>query len=134
MATRKLEAFDPYRWAWKVRDITPAQKLVLLCIVSHYNTAQRVSFPSQSTIAAETGQSARTVIRAIHALEELKLIHKQKLKTDSGQWWRTRYRLPQLDPESLLQFDGTPRESEVGFWWHGYDSDTGKRELMIDDE
>ncbi|KGA18212.1 hypothetical protein GM51_8885 [freshwater metagenome] len=134
MTTRKLDAFDPYRWAWKVRGITPTQKLVLLSIVSYYNTAKRVSFPSQSTIAADTGLSRRTVQRASQDLEELGLIHKQKLKTDTGQHWWTRYRLPHLDPESLLQWDGTPRESEVGFWWHGYDRDTGKRELLIDDE
>ena len=113
MATRKLEAFDPYRWAWKVRGISSTQKLVLLCIVSYYNRAQRVSFPSQSTIAADTGLSRRTVLRAINDLEELGLIHKQKLKTDSGQWWRTRYRLPHLDPDSLLKSDGTPRAREV---------------------
>jgi pyocin large subunit-like protein len=113
MTTRKLDAFAPSRWAWKVRGITPTQKLVLLCIVSYYNAAQRVSFPSQSTIAAETGLSRRTVIRAINDLEELGLIHKQKLKRDSGEWWRTRYRLPELDPDSLLKSDGTPRAREV---------------------
>jgi pyocin large subunit-like protein len=132
MATRKLEAFDPYRWAWKVRDITPAQKLVLLCIVSYYNTAQRVSFPSQMTLAAETGLSRRTVQRASQDLEELGLIHTQRLKRDSGDFVRIRYRLPQLDPESLFKSDGTPRTREVEVEFH-YDHD-GKFSHVADDE
>lgn len=58
-----------------LRDLptTPGQSLVLLCLRSHAD-AQGISWPSQDTIAAETGMQRSGVRKALSALVEMGII------------------------------------------------------------
>lgn len=55
-------------------DITPTAKLVLIYLTTCYNPKKAEVFPKQKTIAAKTGISERSVVRAVQELFKAGLI------------------------------------------------------------
>lgn len=58
---------------WKIRGLTPMQKLILLKIADNAND-EGICWPSLSTIADDCGCSSRTVSRAISHFNDIKLL------------------------------------------------------------
>lgn len=71
---------------WKLEDITPNQKLVLLALADNAND-EGLCYPSILTIVKKTSLSNKTVIKISSQLEELKLIQKhQRAKKNGGRY------------------------------------------------
>lgn len=62
------------RWAWAVRDITPTQKLVLVCLADHAGKDGGNCFPAIARVASECCLSERAVQYAMRQLAELGLM------------------------------------------------------------
>lgn len=67
MSVRHMKA------AWLVGELTPSQKLVMLCLAWHANDSDS-AYPSVATMALETGLSKRQTQRAIAELRKKELI------------------------------------------------------------
>jgi DNA-binding MarR family transcriptional regulator len=63
-------------WGWEQNSISSPQKLVLLDLCDRANKND-VCWPKQTTIAARTGLTERSVNSALKALETLQLIKHQ---------------------------------------------------------
>jgi len=80
-------------WAFKQPDLTPAQKLVLLCLADCHNPSHGC-FPSQGYIAEVCNISRATVNRCLDELEKVGLISRENLKDEITRQQRpTRYYL-----------------------------------------
>lgn len=72
-------------WAWEqVRSLDPRSALVLLRLADYVRPHERTCFPGQARLAEETGQSERTVRRAIHDLEQRELIQRHRRMHPEG--------------------------------------------------
>lgn len=80
-------------WAWALDDVTPTQKLVLLCLADHYHQEKGAAWPSYDRIVKMTGLGRRTVIEAIRSLHAAGLIEKQGRVTSTNRQTANGYRL-----------------------------------------
>jgi DNA-binding MarR family transcriptional regulator len=78
--------FKTAEMLWKAK-IPPTPKYVALCILSHRRNKNGFCFPSQKTIARETGLSEPTVKRAIKQLESLNVIEVERSHRHSNQYY-----------------------------------------------
>jgi hypothetical protein len=53
---------------WQLKDLLPTDKLVLLALAQHGDTAGRNAYPAQSTLAGYCNVTARTVRRSLRNL------------------------------------------------------------------
>jgi Helix-turn-helix domain len=123
-------AFNDYRPAWKVPDLTPTQRLVLLALAEHRNERNDLCCPGYSTLATETGLARGTISEAIKALIEKGTIsiEQKRSKRFSNhyhfQWNETAHQEDSdcsLDEQSVRQentvfaerIDGSPDEHTV---------------------
>ena len=110
---------ERYRWAFDqdvlMRDAdgrtkTDTTAKFVLCTLVHFDGPNRAVFPSVETMARMTGLSARSVKRAIHRLESVGWIVRQKRRY-RGKQSTNKYRIRQAeaafqgDTESLCQGD-----------------------------
>lgn len=66
--------------------LTPTQKAILLCLLSHADNDTLAAFPSIKTICVETKTSINTVRRTLNELVDLKyLIKKERRRSDGSQ-------------------------------------------------
>ena len=80
-------------WAWGQRGLTPAQKLVLMCLADCHNPANGC-FPTQQFIADECEISRRSVNTHLEFLEQQGLITRlSSIDPDTYQQRPTRYHL-----------------------------------------
>ncbi len=63
-------AFSDYKPAWAVKDLTAAQRYVLLALAEHRNGETDLCCPSYTTLVKETGLGIGTVCRSIKKLGE----------------------------------------------------------------
>lgn len=77
-------SFSAIKWALK-QPVSPIEKLVLVFVADHANEKTLQCFPSVGTIAAESGLSARSVIRSLNKLVELGLIERSDRFTNNRQ-------------------------------------------------
>ena len=93
-----------FRWAKTWNGLTPYEKFVLVMIADHYNDAVRRSWPSQLTLARETGMSPRSVARSVSALERNGLIEVEPwVNNSTGARLTKRYCLPFFDALSTCE-------------------------------
>jgi len=83
------------------KKLTPTARLVLICLASHWNHRTGNAYPTQMTIAEETGSTKMSVIDAITELRNAKLIITAKYKC------RLNYQLTNV----LLSYLNEPEES-----------------------
>jgi hypothetical protein len=65
---------DVMRLAWRVADLTPAQKVVLLALADHADAEGGHVYPSVARLVVKTSCGERTVRRALGQLREAKII------------------------------------------------------------
>jgi len=53
---------------WQLKDLSPTDKLVLLALAQHGDTAGRNAYPAQSTLAGYCNVNVRTVRRSLRTL------------------------------------------------------------------
>jgi|TARA_R110000824_G_scaffold78993_1_gene199136 hypothetical protein len=53
---------------WQLKDLLPTDKLVLLALAQHGDSAGRNAYPAQSTLAGYCNVTARTVRRSLRTL------------------------------------------------------------------
>lgn len=58
-------SIEALKWAWEQQALTPAEKLVLLCLADHADDLGENCYPSQERIAKKTGVGRESVSRAI---------------------------------------------------------------------
>lgn len=83
------------------KKLTPTARLVLQCLASHWNHRTGNAYPTQNTIAEETGSTKMSVIDAIAELRNAKLIITVKYKC------RLNYQLTNV----LLSYLNEPEET-----------------------
>lgn len=83
------------------KKLTPTARLVLQCLASHWNHRTGNAYPTQMTIAEETGSTKMSVIDSIEELRNAKLIITVKYKC------RLNYQLTNV----LLGYLNEPEES-----------------------
>lgn len=66
------------KWAWRQRDLSAPQKLVLLRLADHANEITQRCWPSQSHLSEFTALSERTVRGALKVLETKGLITRKR--------------------------------------------------------
>lgn len=86
---------------FKKVKLTPTARLVLQCLASHWNHRTGNAYPTQITIAEETGSTKMSVVGAIEELRNAKLILTVKYKG------RLNYQLTNV----LLSYLNEPKES-----------------------
>lgn len=85
------------------KKLSPSARLVLWCLVVHWNHRTGKAFPRQITIAEETGLTKMSVIKAIEELRNAKIILTVKYKG------RLNYQLTNV----LLSYLNEPEDSIV---------------------
>lgn len=80
-------------WAWKVRDIRPAEKLVLLHLADRHNEARGYAWPEYEDFVERTGLSLRSVQRHVVALEAKGLLSREPNLSKWGRKVGNRYYL-----------------------------------------
>jgi hypothetical protein len=80
-------------WAFKVQNILPSQKLVLIALADAHNGHTGECFPSINRIMQMTMLSERSVQRATVELEAAGLIRKEIVPDDRGRTRGVRYHL-----------------------------------------
>lgn len=84
-------------WAFRVRGLTPAQRVVLLYLADRHHPDQGC-FPSQARISVDCNISRRSVNRHLEDLEALGLIRRvRRIDPKSRKQMPTRY---------ILAFEG----------------------------
>jgi hypothetical protein len=66
-------SLDATRWAWKQRDITPSQKLILLSMADRAGE-QHTCYPSIPRLVEDTGLNRKTVMKNIKIMAEMNLL------------------------------------------------------------
>ncbi|EJE4207945.1 helix-turn-helix domain-containing protein [Vibrio parahaemolyticus] len=74
-----------------IQNISPAEKAVLVSLLSHLNLSHNKAFPSQQRLASITGYCRATVNRAIQKLKNLNLIKISKIERINGIGLRNQY-------------------------------------------
>ena len=93
------------RIIWKTRNLSPATKMVALCIADHANNESLVAYPSYDTIMEECELSRMTVARAIKRIAKLGLV--EVAKGGHGRRETSRYNFAGL----VSQF---PKSGKIG--------------------
>ena len=94
-----------FRWAKKIEGLRPPVKAVLLYIADYFNDAEGFAWPSQGTLAKETGYSRATIHRACIELEKLGYITKSKSMRKSGHFTSNRYKLHRVAECDVAECD-----------------------------
>ncbi|WP_396640953.1 helix-turn-helix domain-containing protein [Microbacterium sp.] len=79
--------------------LTPAEKLVLLCLAGLESAAEGYAYPSYATIARRTCLNVRTVQRVVKVLGESGLVHVARDRRVDGRWLSCIYRYPAVPEE-----------------------------------
>jgi hypothetical protein len=66
-------SIDATRWAWQQQGLRPLQKLILLSLADRADT-EMCAFPSCHQLHVDTGADRKTIIKAMHELQEIGLI------------------------------------------------------------
>lgn len=74
-----------------IQNISPADKAVLVSLLSHLNLSHNKAFPSQQRLASITGYCRATVNRSIQKLKSLNLIRISKIERINGIGLRNQY-------------------------------------------
>ena len=74
--------------AWKVRDVSGTDKLVLLALADWAND-EGLCWPSLDTLAEKSSLNRRTVMNAIGRLENAGLIRREILTGKGTKYWIT---------------------------------------------
>ncbi|HIF5805685.1 helix-turn-helix domain-containing protein [Vibrio parahaemolyticus] len=74
-----------------IQNISPAEKAVLVSLLSHLNLSHNKAFPSQQRLASITGYCRATVNRSIQKLKSLNLIKISKIERINGIGLRNQY-------------------------------------------
>lgn len=86
-------SFDWYRWAKSQKGLRPPESYVLRCIADYYNDEKGCAWPSQETLAEDTGYDRSTIHRACKSLKEKGLLSWEKQMRSSGHFSSNRYKL-----------------------------------------
>lgn len=84
--------------------LSPAEKLVLLCLAELESAAEGYAYPSYATIARRTCLNVRTVQRVVKVLGESGLVHVARDRRVDGRWLSCIYRFPAV-PEEYREKD-----------------------------
>jgi len=114
-----MKPWDLMRWAFEVKLPAPdlpekdsiresSMRLVLVNIVFHFNSREKMAWPGLLTMARETGLEIKTVTKAIAALERMGLVLKDRRE---GRHGHNRYRLS-IDPPAR-EVDRTPNNGDT---------------------
>ena len=85
-------SFEAVNWAWKQKDMTPWEKLVLLALADRHNP-DHGCFPSLNKIVDDTEISRSTVRRCLKQLEKKGLITVQENMRANGSQTSNLYHL-----------------------------------------
>ncbi len=80
-------------WAWKQKELTASQKLVLMGLANYANMDDVTAFPSVRTLATDCGVGARTVERCFLELEGMHLIERLPQYRSDGSRTSNLYKL-----------------------------------------
>ena len=110
--------WERVRWASSVDCGNAPAKAVLKCLIEHWNPNDvRGAWPSQTTIAAETGLNVRTVIRSLDRLESSGSIVRNTTRRGHTKTNTSYHPHPRLWISQRIEEVGSDRESlprEVG--------------------
>lgn len=82
--------------------LSSAESFVLLMIADHYNDEWKRSWPSQSTLARETGLSVKTVVRSVESLRARELLLSEEwIFNEGASRLSLRYCLPRFQANSV---------------------------------
>lgn len=81
------------RWVKTQKGLKPPEKAVLVWIADYYNDEIGYAWPSQETLAEDTGYNRSTIHRACKSLQEKGLLSWEKNMRSSGHFSSNRYKL-----------------------------------------
>jgi len=99
------------RWLLYSQEVTPKAKLVYLVIQSHTNE-QGTAWPSQATIATESGLSLATVKRGLEELRKRGLVTAQERRRKDGGQTSSLYAVAMVAPPVDNGVDNQPPSSQ----------------------
>lgn len=102
-------SFTACAWAFKVRDLQPSHRHVLL-VLANYADERGMCWPSQRHLAAATGYSERTIRTALGALEDEGYIDRRGRRDDEQAYRSDEIYL--LMPEEMI--DANPKMKPSG--------------------
>ena len=86
-------SFEWVRWVKSQKGLRPPEKAVLGWIADYYNDEKGYAWPSQETLAEDTGYNRSTISRACRSLQEKGLLSWEKNMRSSGHFSSNRYKL-----------------------------------------
>ena len=86
-------SFEWVRWVKSQKGLRPPEKAVLGWIADYYNDEKGYAWPSQETLAEDTGYNRSTISRACSSLQEKGLLSWEKNMRSSGHFSSNRYKL-----------------------------------------
>lgn len=81
------------KWVKTQKGLKPPEKAVLVWIADYYNDEIGCAWPSQETLAEDTGYNRSTIHRACKSLQEKGLLSWEKQMRSSGHFSSNRYKL-----------------------------------------
>ena len=96
--------------AIKAKDLTPTEKLVLICLANYANEDGQ-AWPRQATIADECGLSRETVLRTYKGLEQKGVITSERRTNEAG---TDIAKMVRLFPDSVTQDHTRVTENHTG--------------------
>lgn len=96
-------SFELYRWAKGRKGLPPCEKAVLLAIADRTNDEKGIAWPSQDTLADDTGYERSTISRACKSLRDKGLLSWSKEMKPNGRFSSNCYKIHRMASNHMAE-------------------------------